>query len=702
MISTIKHLIRRAREEGLKNSLYLFYLRIKLPLKKQYNRYRVKKTPVLKGLDKYFNPGRTAPKFFFDPGHKEKIVSVLREEYPGEVEETLRIAKLICARQFGWLIPGGPDFGEIIDWHSHFPNSKSWPRDFYQDLDYSGPGRPGDVRLTWELNRHQYFVCLGKAYWLTGSSKYAEEWLSQILDWIKNNRYGYGINWLHSQEAALRVLSWTWAFHFFSHYPGFTPEHKKTLLKSIYQHAVYISTHLSERPPTHNHLLTEVCALACLGILFPEFKQAGHWQKKGIKIFQRELLKQVWPNGAAGELASSYHAFILDSALQLTVLMKKNNIVAAPGIDDRIEAMIEYTRNLCKPDGSIPLLGDNDSGRACRLSEYAVRDRRAYAAIGAVLYERSDLKKSAGRFYEEAFWLLGEEGIKRFRKMPETEPVNLSHVYESAGIAIFKDSPDQTATYIVFRGGPTKLRKGVSFAHNHADSLSFELYSGQTTLLKDPGTYLYSGDEKWRTRYRETAAHSTIVIDKQDQVNIEERFSLPHMPLSKIHAQALETEYDYIDMSHSGYSPLGIIHRRKFLFVKKGYIIIIDDITGEGNHTVEQYFHCDRNEVFTDKKTKICTIQGKILVPFGVWGSSRFEVDIRPGWASHQYGEQHQSKVIRITTAGELPIRLGTLLVLNSKKSILIKNISRDTLEITGNDFHHRIEFKEKGINFRS
>ena len=102
----------------------------------------------------------------------------------------------------------------------------SWPLDFFMDLDYSSEKRPGDVREVWELNRHQFFITLGKAYFITSDEKYAKKFSELINDWIDKNPCGYGINWLHSQETGIRMMSWIWAFYFFKTLKNFNEKLK--------------------------------------------------------------------------------------------------------------------------------------------------------------------------------------------------------------------------------------------------------------------------------------------------------------------------------------------------------------------------------------------------------------------------------------------------------------------------------------------
>jgi hypothetical protein len=60
-----------------------------------------------------------------------------------------------------------------------------------------------------------------------------------------------------------------------------------------------------------------------------------------------------------------------------------------------------------QPDGRTPEIGGADDGKPIRMEHLPFWDFRPYLAIGAVLFERADFKRLAGRFHEDALWLLG-------------------------------------------------------------------------------------------------------------------------------------------------------------------------------------------------------------------------------------------------------------------------------------------------------
>ena len=97
-------------------------------------------------------------------------------------------------------------------WHLDPLEHEAWPRLFYAHLKKSQRIHGWDVKYIWEVNRHQYLIVLGKAYWLTGDERYAEKVVSAIGSWIEENPCNIGVNWTSSLELAVRTISWMWAY----------------------------------------------------------------------------------------------------------------------------------------------------------------------------------------------------------------------------------------------------------------------------------------------------------------------------------------------------------------------------------------------------------------------------------------------------------------------------------------------------------
>src|SRR5690606_2356240 len=127
-----------------------------------------------------------------------------------------------------------------------------WPRGFSPDIAYRGPSRLGDIKLPWELNKHQYFFTPAKAAWLSGERRYSAEIVRQIDHWIDDNPFLSGINWISALEVGARAISWILAFPFYAEQAD--DRWLARLAGSIARHMQFIEEHLSISRYTNTHL----------------------------------------------------------------------------------------------------------------------------------------------------------------------------------------------------------------------------------------------------------------------------------------------------------------------------------------------------------------------------------------------------------------------------------------------------------------
>jgi hypothetical protein len=69
-------------------------------------------------------------------------------------------------RQLEWTSPEGK-----VDWHLDPVSGRRAPLHFWADVPYLNPAS-GDHKVIWELNRHQHWLSLGRALWLTRDARY--------------------------------------------------------------------------------------------------------------------------------------------------------------------------------------------------------------------------------------------------------------------------------------------------------------------------------------------------------------------------------------------------------------------------------------------------------------------------------------------------------------------------------------------------
>ena len=97
----------------------------------------------------------------------------------------------------------------------------------------------------------------------------------------------------------------------------------------------------------------------------PEFKEAAGWRESGINILNREIKKQVYPDGGQYELDPHYHLAAINifcKALRMADVNGFRQEFPAEYVNT-VKNMIEFYANICFPDYSNPCFSDAKLGR---------------------------------------------------------------------------------------------------------------------------------------------------------------------------------------------------------------------------------------------------------------------------------------------------------------------------------------------------
>ena len=332
------------------------------------------------------------------PDEQQAVVDELRANHQRYVKEILDEADGLCRHEFP-LFGMVARYGENVRWQDDPVSGKPWPSEFHTRVRiFDGNNSDhGDVKYVWELNRHQFLPVLGKAYRLTKDEKYAWAGLSLIDSWIDANPFNIGINWTSALEVAVRSLSWCWACALFEGSETLTSARRRRILGSLSQHARYIERHLSFYFSPYNHLIGEATALFVIGSLVPALRSAAHWRDRGWAILKAEMPKQYHADGGTVEQATGYHHFTLGFHLHAMLVKRHMEGDSGGRMWTDLEHAIEFSLHMMRPDGSMPMVGDGDEGKAISLVQPDLWDFRVFLALGAVLFGRGDFKKTGRR-----------------------------------------------------------------------------------------------------------------------------------------------------------------------------------------------------------------------------------------------------------------------------------------------------------------
>jgi len=531
-------------------------------------------------------------KFFAGFDDKEGTTAELRGRFGGETQKAVvERAERIIAGRFDLLGLRDLNFGDPIDWHLEPVSGKRTPRAHWSRIAYLDAGVAGDKKITWELNRQQYFMTLGRAYWHTNDERYARTFAAHLDAWMDANPPKLGINWASSLEVAFRAMSWAWAFHFFKDSPHLTPPLFLRALKFLYLHARHLETYLSTYFSPNTHLTGEALGLLYVGTILPELRAAARWRALGSGVMLAELERHVRPDGVYFEQSSYYHRYTADFYTHLYLLARRHNESDQSVIEKKLSALLDHLMFITRPDGTTPLFGDDDGGRLVQLDERAANDFRATLANGAALFRRADYKYVAGaEATEELLWLCGVAELKIFDQLDSHPPARGSQAFADGGYYVMRDGWTERANYLLIDCGP---HGQANCGHAHADALSFELAARGRTLLVDPGTYTYTASSELRDSFRGAAAHNVLLIDGEPSSVPGAAFTWRHVAQSAPRQWISRERFDYFEGAHDGYGRLNspATHARSILFLKNDYWVMRDTIETTGAHTYETRFH---------------------------------------------------------------------------------------------------------------
>jgi len=592
---------------------------------------------------------------------RTRQIEEFARDFPERTAACLADADAICAgtvRLFGQDVALLP---ETARWNVDWKNGGAFPEVFYRHLDVADPASLAEAKRVWELNRQQFLVPLGKAYWLSRDEKYARRVVAFLESWIAANPPYRGINWKDALELAFRLLSWTWSLRFIAHSAALTPASARVIVASIVSQRDHIERHLSTYSSPNTHLLGEALGLLAIGCAFPDLPRAARGVDRGMRILDEELRRQVADDGSHREKSVYYHAYALEMYLLAQLLGRRSAPALAAGWDQRIEAMAEFLCWLVRPDGSIARFGDDDGGRTLRLSEADYYRPRSLLALSAVLFARGDCKHVAANPCEELFWLLGGEGVRRFLSLPAQPPHERRRRFPDGRIAVIRTGWDEQDLWLACHEHPMGF---MTAGHSHAGLLSFELCMGGRPVVVDPGAFTYAMGAGWRDHFREAAAHNVVAIDESAVFEAEAPFRWKSSEAIRVAARETESP----SQIRAAYQADGRIpelgeHVRSWTVEAPNRMRIDDELVGRGRHRVSLWLH------FPDGAHARVRSASRVDVE---WSDARVEIELagfaaprstifegsenpRAGWVSPSFDHKVAAPALRIEDDSELP-----------------------------------------------
>ncbi|MEQ1726987.1 MAG: alginate lyase family protein [Vicinamibacterales bacterium] len=613
------------------------------------------------------------PRFVIAPTMRAGVTARIASTFPKARRDATQRAERVMRGEFDLLGFPSLRFGpspDAPDWHLDPVHQRRAPMRFWSTVPFL-EASCGDHKIIWELNRQQYLLVLGRAYWLTGDEQYRTRALSLLASWMHANPPRAGINWASMLELAFRSLSWLWAIHFFAgqDQPADEPWLVDVLL-ALDRQLEHIERNLSYYFSPNTHLLGEALALYVAGQSMPLLASASRYAATGRRVLIAQMEAQIARDGGHAERSTHYHRYTLDFyILALAVARITGDAVAVEAFGDAVSRLGGAARLLSDHRGRLPHIGDDDGGMLLPICGRVPDDIRDSLMEAAVLVNRPDFR--VGDPPEEAFWMLAHPTLapllQQARALPAPEGVASAALPETG----YYVSRSRAGDHLVVDAGPHGFANG---GHAHADALSLTLGVRGVPLLIDPGTGSYTADAAARDRFRSSALHNTLLVDGRSQSTPAGPFQWASTASATAHIWRTGPGFDYLDASHDGYAPL--LHRRHVLALHGDLLIVADLVEGTGTHEACVHWHLDPrwSADVTDRRALLRTAAERVELAVS---SGRLErltggtgsPDV--GWHAPVYGRIEPTSTLRISVRGPAPLWLVSVFGMNPSNEVL-------------------------------
>ncbi len=483
---------------------------------------------------------RRTPRYSFDPRETKRLAAAMRALSPTYPAHVTRLADRMLTHRYTWE-------GET--------------RQLSRPIDFVQQGKQWSA----VLNRFHYLISVAHAWWFTQDAKYAEEIVGMMCDWAASCPVPLagpmGRTW-SALEVGVRTHIWLQLYMSVLTSPALTPEANYVILKSLVEHARFLSDPECPRG-LPNMVIVESTGLAGLGVMLPEFREAALWRQRGMAVLDAELERRVLADGAWEEVTPGYHSWVADSCLGFAVLAARNKVAPPAGFERRFRSLYDWLLKVLKPNGRMPMLGDCGDGNA------------GFFMAGAALFFRDPEFKyfAPDKLPARLLERFGAEARAAYQAISGREPHYRSMLLDACKLAVMRTGYERNDSFMLFDFGPI-------WSHTHQDTLGFNLYSLGQTLLWDAGVCNYDLPE-CRDYYLQARAHNVVLVDDSDM-------KLAGTPVLR-HWKTSEAS-DFVDAEARFTNP-SVVQRRQVLFVKPRCWIIRDTMRSDAPHRYERLFH---------------------------------------------------------------------------------------------------------------
>ncbi|MFT6765530.1 MAG: hypothetical protein ACJAZS_000408 [Alteromonas naphthalenivorans] len=488
-ISRLPHYMKRLTELGPLKAAEVISHRMHISFFEQYARYQAdqKRSAITWPLFAQKYKLGDFPTFFNQLKKRSFIAS--KDLYATELKDEKELMRQAAAFSHNCFdILGSREQCLItLPWHSDFRLQYQHPdadylfdkNKFYKDIAIQSgltDRLVKDIKVPWELSRLQHLFVMGAAFERGKDPMYARAFEQHVADFLDENPFLLGPNWMCPMDVGIRTLNLVWAFHFFKDSEDISDIFWKRFVCSLYDHMHYLENNWEIYSVTSNHYLSDLIGYFYVTWLFHDMPGVAKKHKWCYNEILKEFDKQVFEEGTDYEGSTNYHKLVTEIFYNFYLICQESNLPLPKRFLKKLKKMFSFIDWCAVNDTDLVKIGDDDSGKILH-----------YGIPRTLVNEMQEECALTEKFYKN-FGLA-------VRKTKEWHITLRHHAYKSL-------QPS---------------------GHFHNDIGSVTLAVDGIAVVVDPGSYVYTPSEVWRNKFRSASAHNGFFIEDIEPILFDEQ-----------------------------------------------------------------------------------------------------------------------------------------------------------------------------------
>jgi len=429
-------------------------------------------------------------------------------------------------------------------------------------FDWEAPGR-----RAWrqELHGFDYGLDLALTYRISREDRYARHLRYLIAHWIARNPPARGTGW-EVLSLSRRIRNWILAADLARDDWSSQPAFFDIVARSLALQCAFLLDHApSTAFPVEN---LKVAQGLLLGARF--FSEHG---EERLHLKGRTILADALENRLA-EDGSYSRGRPIDQLRLAEALLEYLLFHTGSGCRDetpeklKAREILNALECMLLPDGTLPRLGPGASSAAEALSNLF--------GVAAVIFQEPAWKSLAGQFGIIPYLLLGEDGQRRFKDLPEVAWTCTSVQQPRGGL--YRLSGDKASALVINARLPR-------FRDDHQDFLSYELGILGHRVIVDSGASVPEPGKRDES-LASPQAHNLLLVDDRAP-RFQSTLALQQRPGRCIPGPNSAG----LVLPDPGYEFMGIAHTRAYFCLGGSAWVVLDRVEGSGTHRIQNLIH---------------------------------------------------------------------------------------------------------------